>query len=88
MRTKLKTYLTTATVLAALLAGPILYANADTTASENQDGMMQEGHGDMMAMMQQMSSMMEACNEMMQGMADHGPETQEEEDNSLPESDG
>ncbi len=41
-----------------------------------QGGMMQGGQGGMPNMMGQMSQMMEACNNMMKGMAqDHGPET-------------
>jgi len=77
MRTKSKTFLSTAAIVAALAGGPALYAYADTPNQEGSGGMMQGGQGGMMGqggimnMMGQMSQMMETCNNMMQGMAKH-----------------
>lgn len=79
MRKHWKTLITTAAALAALAGGPAWYAYADTPSSQGSGGMMQDGQGDMMGMMNmmgQMNQMMEACNNMMKGMAqDHGPGT-------------
>ena len=84
MRNNFRTLLTTTAVLAALAGGFVLYAYADSPSSRGsggmmqgaQGGMMQGGQGGMPNMMGQMSQMMEACNNMMKGMAqDHGPET-------------
>jgi uncharacterized protein HemX len=75
MRTNLKTLLSTAAVVAALAVGPAVYAYAETPNQNESGSMMQHGQGDMMGqggmmnMMQQMSQMMETCNNMMQEMS-------------------
>src|SRR3546814_6004 len=82
MRRNLKTLLSTAAVVAALAGGPAVYAYAETPNQEGSGRMMQDGQGGMMEggqggmmgtmnMMQQMSQMMETCNNMMQGMSQH-----------------
>lgn len=75
MRANVKTFLSTAAIVAALAGGPAVYAYADTP-KQGAGGMMQGGQGGMMGMMnmmQQMSQMMETCNNMM--TQHHGPET-------------
>lgn len=96
MRANLKKLLSTAAVVAALAGGPAVYAYAQTSnqgsggmmGQDGQGGMMgQSGQGGMMGMMQQMSQMMDTCNQMMKDMAQHhGPETPKEE--NTPEKKG
>ena len=87
MRTNLNTLLGAAAIVTVLASGPTVYA-AETQNQQGsggmmqggQGGMMQGGQGGMMNMMGQMSQMMETCNKMMQGMAQHhAPETQKDE---------
>jgi len=82
MARNLKTVVAAAALLGGLLAAPALYAHG-TDGSGMMGGMIQGRQGDMgqggmmegmMDMMSQMSGMMEHCNEMMQGMDDHGVE--------------
>ena len=92
MRKNSKTLLTTATVLAVLSGGFIVYSYAGPPSSGSSGGMMggmmQGGQGGMpnmmgmMNMMGQMSQMMETCNNMMKEMPQHhGPEKPEERKN-------
>ncbi len=86
MLTNVKTWLSTAAVVAALAGGPALYAYAETPSQESGDAM-QHGEGGMMNMMQEMSQMMATCNKMMEGMAQHhGTETPQ--DKMMPEKQG
>lgn len=77
MRTNIKTLLSTAAVVGALAVGPAVYAYAETPNQGGSGRMMQDGRGGMMGqgstmnMMQQMSQMMETCNNMMQDMSQH-----------------
>lgn len=85
MRTNLKMLFGTAAIITVLAGTPALYTYAQAPGAQGsggmmqggQGGMMQGGQGDMMGqggmmnMMQQMSQMMESCNQMMQGMAQH-----------------
>lgn len=85
MHMNLKTLFSAAVAVAVLAGSPALYAYAQAPSTQGsgnmmqggQGGMMQNsqsdmmGQGGMMNMMQQMSQMMESCNKMMQGMAQH-----------------
>ena len=93
MRTNLKTLLSTAAVVAALAVGPAVYAYAETPNKNESGSMMQDGQGGMMGqggtmnMMQQMSQMMETCNNMMQAMSQHHG-TEAPKEGAVPEKEG
>ncbi len=80
----------TVSVIGLLAGGPFVGALADTTdnqaasdtTQDDMTGMMQGGQGDMMEMMQKMSSMMEACSAMMAQ-----PGTDMPEDGGAPSND-
>jgi len=92
MLTNVKTWLSTAAVVAALAGGPALYAYAETPSQEPGDAMQHGeggmmGQGGMMNMMQEMSQMMATCNKMMEGMAQHHG-TENPQDKMMPEKQG
>ncbi len=74
MKTNLKTLVAAAALITGIGAASAGYAHEDEESSGSmmgQGGMMQGNPGNktgMMNMMGQMSTMMETCNEMMQGM--------------------
>lgn len=87
MPRNLKTAIAASALIGGLLAAPALYAHG-TGGGGMMGGMMQDRQGDMMGqggmggmmkMMSQMSGMMEHCNEMMQGMDDHGAQRPNEQ---------
>ncbi len=101
MYMNLKTLFSTVAIAVVLAGVPALYAYAQTPSAQGsgsmmqggQGGMMQNGQGDMMGqggmmnMMQQMSQMMETCNKMMQGMAQHH-DREAPKDGTTPEKKG
>jgi hypothetical protein len=84
MPRNLKTVVAASALIGGLLAAPALYAHG-SDGGGMMGGMMQGRQGDMMGqggmmnMMSQMSGMMEHCNEMMQGMDDHGAQRPNEQ---------
>jgi hypothetical protein len=86
MPRNLKTVVAAAALIGGLLAAPALYAQG---TGGMMGGMMQGRQRDMMGqggmmegmmgMMSQMSAMMKDCNEMMQGMDDHGAQRPNEQ---------
>ncbi len=75
MSRNLKTLVAASALIGSLLAAPALYAHG-TGGGGMMDGMMQGRQGDMMS---EMSGMVEHCNEMMQGMDDHGAQRPNEQ---------
>lgn len=72
MRKSMKTLSATAVLIAGIAAASALYAHDSESSKAHDRGMMGSGMMGMMNMMEEMSGMMDRCNQMMQGMADDG----------------
>lgn len=68
MRRHLKALFVAATLGAGLAAAPAIYAHDSSGSDGSMMGRGMMGKDGMMGMMEQMNSMMENCNEMMQAM--------------------